>query len=74
MWVKRSFINQKQQDPEWVREFVKFLNTNGNKEKFLVMKKIFIDAYLENIREGMNPEEALQKAKSVALCFLVLQQ
>jgi len=38
------------------------------------VKKVFVETYLENIREGMNPRDALQKAKSVALCFLVVQQ
>ncbi|MCX6664140.1 MAG: hypothetical protein NTZ75_07825 [Euryarchaeota archaeon] len=74
MQVRRSSDKQQQIDLEWLREFAKFLNRNGNKEKFEVVKKIFVETYLENIREGMNPKDALQKAKSVALCFLVLQQ
>jgi hypothetical protein len=69
-----SSDKQPQLDPEWIREFAKFLNKNGNKEKFEVVKKIFVETYLENVREGMNPRDALQKAKSVALCFLLLQQ
>jgi len=72
MWVRQSFKDQKQSDPEWLREFAIFLNKNGNKEKLAEVKKIFTEAYLENIREGMNPKEALQKAKSIALCFLMI--
>jgi hypothetical protein len=74
MQVRRYSDKQLQSDPEWIREFAKFLNKNGNKEKFKVVKKIFVETYLENVREGMNPKVALQKAKSVALCFLMLQQ
>jgi hypothetical protein len=72
MWVRHSSDKQCQQDPEWLRELEKFLNENGNKEKFEMVKKIFVEAYFENIREGMNHNDALQKAKSVALCFLIL--
>jgi len=74
MQVRRSSDQQQQLDPEWLREFTNFLDKNGNKEKFKVVKKVFVETYLENVREGMNPKDALQKAKSVALCFLLLQQ
>ena len=73
MRVGISSDNQKQLDPEWLREFANFLDKNGNKEILEVVKKVFVETYLENIREGMNPKDALQKAKSVALCFLLLQ-
>jgi uncharacterized protein YdeI (YjbR/CyaY-like superfamily) len=74
MRVRRSSENQQQQDPEWVTEFASFLERNGNKKKFQSAKKIFIDTYFENVRNGMHPKEALQNAKSVALCFLLLHQ
>ena len=73
MWVRQSFDKQEESDPEWLREFTIFLNKNGNKKKFMAVKKIFVEAYLENISEGMNPKEAMQKAKAIALCFLILQ-
>jgi len=73
MWVSDSSDKQQQLDPEWLREFANFLDKNGNKEILEVVKKVFVETYLENIREGMNPRDALQKAKSVALCFLLLQ-
>jgi hypothetical protein len=74
MRVKISSEKQQQKDPEWLREFANFLDKNDNKEKFKVTKKIFAETYLENIREGMNTKEALQKAKTIAQCFLMLQQ
>jgi hypothetical protein len=73
MRVRRSSDKQQSIDPEWLREFANFLNKNGNKKKFKVVKKIFVETYLENIREGMNPKAALKKAKAIALCFFVLQ-
>jgi len=74
MWVRCSSQNQLQYDPEWVREFASFLERNGNKKKFQSAKKIFVETYFENIQNGMHPKEALQNAKSVALCFLLLHQ
>ena len=70
MWVRTSVDKQQQLDPEWLMELANF----DDKEKFKVVKKIFAETYLENIQEGMNPKIALQKAKSVALCFLMIQQ
>ena len=74
MRVRRSPDKQQQLDPEWLREFAKFLDKNDNMEKFKVAKKIFVETYLENIHEGMKSKDALQKAKAIALCFLMLQQ
>ena len=66
--------NQQQLDPEWFKEFGNFLNKNGNKKKLQEVKKIFVEAYFENIRGGMNTKEALQNAKSIALCFLTTRK
>ncbi len=73
MWVRRSPDKQQQHVPESLKEFENFLNKNGDKKKIEKAKKIFYETYLENIQGGMSPEEALQKAKSVALCFLFVQ-
>ena len=70
MWVKQVINLQIEDDPEWLRDFVKFLNKNGNRKRLEEVKKIFVEAYLDNIRDGMDPQEALQNAKSIALCFL----
>ncbi len=72
MRVRHSSEEQENSDPEWLREIAVFLNKSGNREKLQTVKKIFVESYLENIREGMNPKEALQNAKSVALCFLII--
>ena len=74
MRVRRSSDQQQQLDPGWLREFANFLDKNGNKEKLEIVKKIFVETYLENIREGMNTKNALQKAEVIAQSFLMLQQ
>jgi hypothetical protein len=57
-------------DPEWVMQLANF----SNKEKLEVVKKVFVENYLENIREGMKTKDALQKAEVIAQSFLMLQQ
>jgi hypothetical protein len=59
-----------QLDPEWMREFTDYLNENSDKKKFHLINKIFIETYFENIRNGLNPKDAMEKAKTTALCFL----
>ena len=63
-----------QLNPEWLSEFKNILDNKGNKEKSKLVKKIFVETYLENVREGINPKDSMQKAKMIALCFFVLQQ
>ena len=73
MWVRQSSNAQQQVDPEWLIEFTQFINQN-NKKDLERVKKIFVETYFESIHEGVHPRVALQKAKMVALCFLMLQQ
>ncbi len=73
MRVRRS-SNQQQLDSEWLSECTNFLNENNDEKKFELVNKIFVDTYFENIREGMNHDDALQKAKWVAFCFLMLRK
>jgi hypothetical protein len=70
MRVILSLDKQQQLNPEWRREFENLLYKNGTKKKYKAVKKIFVETYLEYVREGMNPKDALQKAKIIALCFL----
>jgi len=55
------------QDPEWFMELANF----GNPEKFKGVKKVFVETYFENIRKGMDPKDALQKAKEIVQCYYV---
>jgi len=74
MWMRQSLDIQQQLDSEWLIEFAHYINKNNNKKELKKIKKIFIETYLENTQKGVHPKEALQKAKMVALCFLMLQQ
>lgn len=73
MWVKQSLQIQQHHDLEWVNELAQFINQNNNKKELEKVKKIFIETYFDYIHEGVHPKIALQKAKSVAFCFSMLQ-
>ena len=73
MRVRQSTHIQQYHDSEWVIELVEFINENNNKKELEKVKKIFVDIYFDNIHEGMHPRVALEKAKSIAMCFLWLQ-
>ncbi|DAC72394.1 MAG TPA: hypothetical protein DSN98_05565 [Thermoplasmata archaeon] len=70
MRVKLTSDKQKQKDSDWLCDDAKALNKKDNGDICEEAKKIYVEAYLEYVREGMRPEEAVQKAKSVAKCFL----
>jgi hypothetical protein len=74
MWAKESSINHQELNPEWFKEFAQLLNKKTDQKKLQEVKKVFVEAYFENIRDGMNQKEAVQKAKSIALCFLLFVQ
>lgn len=74
MWEKQDTSNQQELTIEWFKEFARLLNKNGDEKKIQQVKKVFVEAYFENIREGMNQKEAVQKAKSLALCFLMMHR
>ncbi len=74
MWERLSSDKRYQQDPEWLKELAAFLDKNNNKEKFMAVKTIFYETYLEYVEDGMKSEIALQKAKSIALSFLIVHK
>lgn len=72
MWARQDTLTQQELTIEWFKEFARLLNKSGDEKKIQQVKKVFVEAYFENIREGMNQKEAVQKAKSLALCFLMM--
>ncbi len=69
--MRQTSEEQHPLDPEWIRMFTIFLNENCDKKKFETIKKIFVETYFTNIRNGLNPRDAMEKAKTTALCFLI---
>jgi len=73
MWVRRSLDIQKQLDLIWINELARFVHQKDNKKKIEELKEIFIELYIENLRDGLNPMDALEKAKLMIFCFLFIQ-
>ena len=69
LWLRHS-SNKQLQDPDWLQELGKFLNNSGNGDELEMVRTIYYQTYFEYVDEGMPPEIAIQKAKSVAICFL----
>ena len=69
MRVRRFITNQHESDSEIYNG-----NKNDDGKKLELVNKIFMETYLENIQEGMNQKDALQKAKWVAFCFLMQKE
>ena len=72
MWVRRSLELQKQLDLEWINELVRFSHQKDNNKKIENLKETFVELYIENLQEGLNPTEALEKAKLMIFCFLII--
>ena len=71
MTKRSSPDDQKLLSLEWIREYTKMVNKKSNKEKIKFADKIFFQTYFHYIHEGINRKVALQKAKTVTLCFLI---
>ena len=72
MWVRRSLELQKQLNLEWINELARFTHQKDSKKKIDNLKEIFIELYIDNLQEGLNPMEALEKAKLMIFCFLII--
>lgn len=62
---------EQQNDPEWLKEFAYFLDQNNNIERLKEVKTIFVQTYIDNIHDGMNPKDALHHARVIALRYLI---
>jgi hypothetical protein len=72
MWVRRSLELQKQLNLEWINELARFTNQKDSNKKIEKLKELFIEFYMENLEEGLAPSEALEKAKLMIFCFLII--
>ena len=59
----------KEHDPDWIKEVVEGL-LDVNIDRFLdSLKKMLCDHYLDNLRYGLKPREAMEKALQIVYCF-----
>ena len=67
--VKKKIQGTKHNDPGWITEIAVGLldiNINDLSEK---QKKMLRETYLENLRDGMKPRDAIEKAVEIVKCF-----
>lgn len=65
----KRFQNIKKYDPEWIKVIANALldiNINNLSDR---QKKMLRDQYLDNIKDGLKPKEAIEKALQIVLCF-----
>lgn len=65
---------QEEFTPDWFKEFALLLTKKNDPNRIRQAKKVFVETYFDNIREGMNQKDAVQKAKTLAMCFLIIQR
>ena len=56
-------------DPEWIKVIASALldvNINNLSDS---QKKMLRDQYFDNIRDGLKPKQAIEKAFQIVLCF-----
>jgi len=61
--------NTKKYDPEWIKVVANALldiNINNLSDR---QKKMLRDQYLDYIRDGLKPKDAIDKALQIVLCF-----
>ncbi len=69
MRVRLSLETPKKLNQDWFIEFGVPFNKINNKKRIQEVQKIFIETYFENIRNGVIPKDAAEKAKTIARCF-----
>ena len=70
MRMKKKFLRGKQEyDPEWMRKIAHFILTIEKEDKSDKYMKELRELFLECRIEGMESNEACQKAKKVLDCF-----
>ena len=59
----------KECDPEWIIETAKELFNTDINNLSENQRKMLRDQYLENLRDGLQPKEAIEKALQIVLSF-----
>jgi hypothetical protein len=67
--IEKKNQSTKEQDPEWIIETVKELFKKDINSLSKNQRKILRDQYLDNLREGLRPKEAMEKAILIVSCF-----
>ena len=67
----RKFNCQKKHSPELRKESVYGIFYVNNSKLSEKQKKLLHELYLENLRDGLKPKEAMNKAYQIISCFKI---
>ena len=67
--VKKKLSGTKENDPDWITEIVDGLLDINLNELSDSQIKILRDQYLDHIRDGLKPKDAIEKAVQIIKCF-----
>jgi hypothetical protein len=59
----------KEHDPVWIKEVAEGLLDLNIDRLSDSLKKMLCDHYLDNLRDGLKPREAMEKALQIVNCF-----
>jgi len=65
----KKLQGKKELDPEWIVELVDGYLSKDVKKLLDYQKKMLRDQYLDYLRDGLRPKDAIEKAFEIVLCF-----
>jgi hypothetical protein len=66
---RNKMQSTKKQNPEWIVELADGLIAKDITNLSDYQKKMLRDQYLDFLRDGLQPKEAIEKALEIVLCF-----
>jgi len=66
---EKKLQRTKEHDPKWIIDTVKELFNKDINSLSKNQRKILRDQYLDYLREGLHPKEAMEKAIKIVSCF-----
>ena len=66
---KKKLQDNNENDPDWIIETVTEIFNNDINNLSEYQRKLLREQYLENLRDGLPPKKAMEKALQIILCF-----
>ena len=65
----KKMKNIKKHDPDWIKVIANTLLDININDLSDHQKKMLRDQYLDNLRDGLKPKEAIERALQIVSCF-----
>ena len=69
----KALLGKPEDDPEWIKEIAFQLSILKKQKITDENKKLLRDLYFEYLRDGLEPKDAIEKAKNIILSFKKLK-